>query len=80
MPKLPVISGKEFVKFLENIGFSVIRTKGSHVRLSSNDGRYTTIPVHENRDLPKGLIRKIIREDLELELSDFIRLWENFKC
>jgi predicted RNA binding protein YcfA (HicA-like mRNA interferase family) len=48
MPKLPVISGKEFVKFLENNGFKVIRTKGSHVRLFSNDDKYTTIPVHNN--------------------------------
>jgi len=35
MPKLPNIEGREFVKFLESIGFRVIRTKGSHVRLRS---------------------------------------------
>ena len=55
---LPVISGKELIAFLERIGFSVIRQKGSHVRMKSDDGRYTTIPIHTGEDLPKGLLRK----------------------
>jgi Predicted periplasmic or secreted lipoprotein len=38
MPKLPVIKGRELVKFLESMGFRVTRTKGSHVRLRSEDG------------------------------------------
>jgi predicted RNA binding protein YcfA (HicA-like mRNA interferase family) len=46
MSKLPVIKGRELVKFLESIGFGVIRIKGSHVRLRAEDGRVTTVPVH----------------------------------
>jgi predicted RNA binding protein YcfA (HicA-like mRNA interferase family) len=79
MPQLPVISGKAFLKFLETVGFVVIRINGSHHRLKHPDGRVTTIPVHKNQDLPKGLIRKIIREDLELELTEFIELWNKHK-
>ena len=79
MPPLPVISGKSFLKFLESIGFVVIRINGSHHRLKHPDGRITTIPIHKNRDLPKGLLRKIIREDLELSLEDFVKLWEKEK-
>lgn len=79
MPQLPVISGKAFLKFLQSIGFGVIRINGSHHRLKHPDGRVTTIPVHKNLDLPKGLLRKIIREDLELELNDFIALWNKNK-
>ncbi len=74
MPQLPVISGKEFLKFLQVIGFVVVRINGSHYRLKHPDGRITTIPVHKNQDLPKGLLRKIIREDLELDLDSFIEL------
>ena len=74
MPQLPVISGKEFLKFVQVIGFVVVRINGSHYRLKHPDGRITTIPVHKNQDLPKGLLRKIIREDLELELDTFIEL------
>jgi predicted RNA binding protein YcfA (HicA-like mRNA interferase family) len=79
MPQLPVISGKAFLKFLEAMGFVVIRISGSHHRLKHPDGRVTTIPVHKNQDLPKGLIRKIIREDLELNLKEFIKLWNKHK-
>ena len=79
MPQLPVISGKAFLRFLQAIGFVVVRTNGSHHRLKHPDGRITTIPVHKNQDLPKGLLRKIIREDLELELNDFIALWDEHK-
>lgn len=79
MPHLPVISGKALLKFLQAIGFVVIRINGSHHRLKHPDGRVTTVPVHKNQDLPKGLLRKIIREDLELELEKFITLWEENK-
>lgn len=58
------------------MGFVIIKIKGSHHRLQHPDGRITTIPVHSNRDLPKGLLRKIIREDLKLSLEDFIEWWE----
>lgn len=79
MPQLPVISGKTFLKFLQVIGFVVVRINGSHHRLKHSEGRVTTVPVHKNQDLPKGLLRKIIREDLELELNDFIELWNKHK-
>lgn len=79
MPQLPVVSGKAFLKFLQTIGFTVIRINGSHHRLKHSDNRVTTVPIHKNKDLPKGLLRKIIREDLELNLSDFIQLWRKYK-
>lgn len=79
MSKLPVIKGKELVKFLESIGFRITRTRGSHVRLRSEDGRVTTVPVHGNKDIPKGLLRKIIREDLEISLEEFLELYSRYK-
>lgn len=76
MPVLPVFSGKKFLKFLISIGFVELRTRGSHTRLKHSDGRVTTVPIHGNKDLPKGLIRKIIREDLEMTPEEFIELWD----
>jgi len=76
MSQLPVISGKEFIKFLLSIGFILVRVNGSHHRLKHPDGRITTIPVHKNEDLPKGLLRKIIREDLDMELDEFLKLYK----
>jgi predicted RNA binding protein YcfA (HicA-like mRNA interferase family) len=74
MDKLPVISGKDLIKLLNKIGFVLIRTKGSHARLKHQDGRVTTVPIHRGADLPKGLLRKIIREDIKLTLEEFIEI------
>ncbi|MBE9593410.1 MAG: type II toxin-antitoxin system HicA family toxin [Proteobacteria bacterium] len=79
MSKLPVIKGRELVKFLESVDFRVTKTKGSHVRLRSEDGRVTTVPVHGNKDIPKGLLRKMIREDLEISLEEFLGLYSGYK-
>ena len=32
-PKLPVVSGKQCVKILEQIGYVKVRQRGSHIRL-----------------------------------------------
>jgi predicted RNA binding protein YcfA (HicA-like mRNA interferase family) len=79
MPKLPVINGKEFVKFLESIGFKTFNIKGSHIRLKAEDGRITTVPVHGVKIIPKGLLRKIIREDLEMSLEEFLSIYSSYK-
>ena len=79
MAKLPVCSGKELIKFLKSLGFKVSRIKGSHHRLKHPDSRVTTIPVHKNKDLPKGLLRKIVREDLEYDWTEFVKLWNQHK-
>lgn len=79
MPQLPIISGKDFIKFLKTLGFVVVRVNGSHHRLKHADGRVTTVPVHKNEDLPKGLLRKVIREDLDLELDEFLNLYKRYK-
>lgn len=76
MSQLPVISGKVFIHLLQTLGFIVVRTNGSHHRLKHPDGRVTTVPVHKNEDLPKGLMRKIIREDLDMDLDEFLNLFK----
>ncbi len=76
---LPVVKGTDLVTFLETIGFTVIRQRGAHIRMKSHDGRYTTVPVHSGEDVPKGLLRKIIREDLEMALEDFSGAYEQYK-
>jgi predicted RNA binding protein YcfA (HicA-like mRNA interferase family) len=76
---LPVIKGKDLIAFLETIGFTVIRQRGSHVRMKSDDGRFTSVPIHSGEEVPKGLLRKIIREDLEMTLEDFTVSYEKYK-
>lgn len=47
--------------------------------MKSEDGRYTTVPVHSGEEVPKGLLRNIIREDLEMALEDFSGAYEKYK-
>ena len=64
-------SGKKLVAKLQKMGFELVRIRGSHYRMKHPDGKVTTIPVHGNKDLPKGLMRKIIQEDLKMSIDDF---------
>jgi predicted RNA binding protein YcfA (HicA-like mRNA interferase family) len=71
MPKFLVLSGKEMLKFLETLGFVVVRIRGSHHRLHHADGRVTMVAVHGNTPLPIGTMHKIIREDIGLDSDSF---------
>ncbi len=73
MPKLPNVSGNEVIKALIKIGFEAVRQKGSHVRMKHEDNRVVTIPIHNNKSLGKGLLRKILR-DADLTVDEFQEL------
>jgi len=73
MVKLITISGKEFCKILEKLGFEKIYGKGSHIRFKHPDGRRTVVPVHGNEDLGKGLLRKILNQ-INLSKEEYEKL------
>lgn len=71
MPTLPVITFTQLCKIIERMGFYKTRQKGSHIRYIHIDGRKTTVPNHGNQDVPKGLLIKIIKQDLNMSVDDF---------
>jgi len=75
MPKLPVLEGQALVIALQKAGFEVTRQKGSHVRLHHPDGRVVTVPIHQGKELGRGLLRKILRdaEWSQEDLQKFLR-------
>lgn len=73
MTKLPIINFKKLDLILNNLGFSAIRQKGSHVFYKHQDGRTTTVPNHPNRDLARPLIREILKE-IKISVEEFSRL------
>lgn len=73
MTRLPRVKGREVVRALERAGFSVERTRGSHVFLKHSDGRATAVPVHSGETLGPGLLRAILR-DAELTVEQLIEL------
>lgn len=68
-PKLPQISGQDLVRALQKLGYSVIRQKGSHIRLrkTTNVGEHS-ITVPEHKTLAKGTLNDIITK---------VSLWNN---
>jgi predicted RNA binding protein YcfA (HicA-like mRNA interferase family) len=63
MPKLPVVSHKELIKFLEKYGYSVERQKGSHVRLKKlfPSGHHSiTVPTH--KEIARGTLSDILEK------------------
>ena len=73
MTRLPRIKGKELIRALERAGFTVDRTRGSHVFLKHADGRATAVPLHSSETLGPGLLRSILR-DVEMTAGQLTEL------
>ena len=74
MTSVPVIPARELLRVLRKLGFEEVRTRGSHHRFVHPDGRKTTVPVHAGRDIPRGLLRKIVTVDLGITMEEFTSL------
>ena len=72
MPKLIPIKPKNLIKILIHLGFEKRDTEGSHVFFANSDGRTTVVPIH-NRELSKGLLKKILN-DINLSIQDYDKL------
>lgn len=74
MSKLPLISAKELIKILLILGFELKRQKGSHKFFQHKDGRTTVIPDHGNEQLDRGLLNKIIKQDIMISIEEFLKI------
>ena len=74
MSKLPLLTAKELIKILLRLGFVCKRQKGSHMFIEHRDGRTTVIPNHPGEQIDRGLLNKIIRQDIRLSQEDFLKM------
>lgn len=72
MSKLPRISSRECVRALTKAGFYFVRQRGSHIILR-RDTPFVQVVVPENKELPSGTLRGIIR-DADLTVDEFLDL------
>lgn len=73
MSKVPRnIKGKDLVKALRKLGFNVVGSRGSHIRLSHPDGRWTQVAVH-SKPIPVGTLSAILRQT-KLEVTDILKV------
>lgn len=57
------VSGKAFCKIIERHGWVLKRVTGSHhIYIKEEVDRILSIPVHGSRDLPTGLLRKLLKD------------------
>jgi len=69
--KPPVLKPREVVALLRKSGFAEVRQRGSHRQFRHADGRGTTVPFHQNRDISPTLLRQIAK-DIGLSVEDFL--------
>jgi predicted RNA binding protein YcfA (HicA-like mRNA interferase family) len=65
MPKLRRLSGSAVIAILEEVGFEVLRVKGSHYRLrirAAGNSCYVSVPAHGNKPLATGTLSAIYRQ------------------
>jgi predicted RNA binding protein YcfA (HicA-like mRNA interferase family) len=61
MTDVPALSFSQLINMVQRLGFVRVRRK-------------TTIADHGHRSVPKGLLAKIIRYDLEMTTEEFLRV------
>ena len=62
MPKLPAMKPRQVIRFLEQNGFALDHTSGSHSIFYHPVTRRRAVVPNHNRDLPKGTLMSLLRE------------------
>jgi predicted RNA binding protein YcfA (HicA-like mRNA interferase family) len=71
MSHIPILKSREVMRILNNLGFALIRQRGSHCQFRHADGRQTTVPDHRGRDISPPLLGQIAK-DIGMTIEDFI--------
>ncbi|HPS57376.1 MAG TPA: type II toxin-antitoxin system HicA family toxin [Spirochaetota bacterium] len=71
MGTIPVLKARDVVEILEKLGFFEARQKGSHKQFKHRDGRFTTVPFHQGRDISPVLLRQIAK-DIGITIEEFL--------
>jgi predicted RNA binding protein YcfA (HicA-like mRNA interferase family) len=62
LPKLPSLTPRKIIKILENNGFILDHSTGSHrVYYHPKERKRVTVPFHR-RDIPKGTLMSILKQ------------------
>jgi predicted RNA binding protein YcfA (HicA-like mRNA interferase family) len=69
---IPVLKSSEVAAILQKLGFLEVRQRGSHKQFRHPDGRVTTVPFHQGRDISPILLRQIAK-DIMVTVDDFLK-------
>ena len=62
MTKLPAVRPREVIRFLEQKGFILDHTSGSHLVFYHPVSKRRAVVARHNRDMPKGTLLSLLRE------------------
>lgn len=62
MTKLPAVKPRQIIRFLEQNGFVLDHTSGSHLIFYHPASRRRAVVPQHNRDLAKGTLMSLLRE------------------
>jgi predicted RNA binding protein YcfA (HicA-like mRNA interferase family) len=74
MSRMPQVTARELVRFLESQGFIEDRQSGSHLTMRHAQRKvFVTVPVHTGCDIGRGLAVRILKA-AGYTVDDFLRL------
>lgn len=74
MPKLPIVTGGDFIKVLQKKGYYKDRQVGSHViMVHAQTDKAVSVPVHKGKTLGRGITRALLK-DAGISREEFLRL------
>lgn len=63
MQKLPIISGNQLIKLLRKLGYSVVKQRGSHIKLKKETAAGThSVTVPQHQEIAKGTLNDILNK------------------
>jgi predicted RNA binding protein YcfA (HicA-like mRNA interferase family) len=82
VPRLPVISGRVLVAFMESLGYEVVRQRGSQIRLRlENESGVWPETVPDHREVARGTLRGVLKRislATNLDIEQLIHLLSKF--
>ena len=70
MPPIPLLKPSQVVKAFENLGWQVVRQKGSHIILT-REGHIATLSGPKHKEVARGTLRGLINR-AGLSVEDFL--------
>ncbi|HIH22815.1 TPA: addiction module toxin, HicA family [Candidatus Micrarchaeota archaeon] len=72
--KLPSLNARDVLKILNKTEFYEVSQRGGHLKLRDGKGHTVIVPIHSNKDIPKGTLLSIIRQ-AGLAREEFLRIY-----
>ena len=72
MGTVPILRPHEVIAILLRLGFTEVRQRGSHKQFRDSQGRSTTVPFHQGRDISPILLRQISK-DIGIALDEMLK-------